>query len=115
MRLPRMLEPLRIRDFALLWTGMTTSLVGDFAFLVAYPWLTFQLTSNPATLGLISALYFAPTVILLTAGGVLTDRMERRFMMMAADSLLCGAIGTGAPLAITHHLTLWELGIVVAF
>ena len=24
-----MLEPLRIRDFALLWTGMTTSLVGD--------------------------------------------------------------------------------------
>jgi hypothetical protein len=36
-----MLEPLRIRDFALLWTGMTTSLVGDFVFLVAYPWQTY--------------------------------------------------------------------------
>ena len=29
MRAPRMLEPLRIRDFRLLWMGMTVSLVGD--------------------------------------------------------------------------------------
>jgi MFS family permease len=115
MRLPRMLEPLRIRDFALLWTGMTTSLVGDFIFLIAYPWQTYQLTNNPATLGWISALYFAPTVILLTAGGVLTDRVERRWLMIAADALRAIAIGTGAVLAITHQLTLWELGLVVAF
>ena len=109
-----MLEPLRIRDFALLWTGMTTSLVGDFIFLVAYPWQTYQLTNNPATLGWISALYFAPTVLFLLAGGVLTDRMERRWMMVAADALRAAAVGTGAALAITHHLTLWELGVVVA-
>ena len=114
MRLPRMFEPFRIRDFALLWTGMTTSLVGDFVFLIAYPWLTYQLTSNPATLGWISAAYFAPTVIFLTAGGVLTDRMDRRHMMIAADSLRAVATGTGAVLAITHHLTLVELGVVVA-
>src|SRR5438874_5761128 len=82
-----MLEPLRIRDFALLWAGMTTSLVGDFVFLVAYPWQTYQLTNNPATLGWISAAYVAPTVIFLTAGGVLTDRIERRHMMIAADTL----------------------------
>ena len=109
-----MLEPLRIRDFALLWTGMTTSLVGDFVFIVAYPWQTYQLTSNPATLGWISALYFAPTVLFLTVGGVLTDRVERRRMMIAADSLRAVATGIGAALAITHHLTLVELGAVVA-
>ena len=79
MRLPRMLEPLRIRDFALLWTGMTTSLVGDFIFLVAYPWQTYQLTNKPAKLGWISALYFAPTLLFLLAGGVLTDPAERRW------------------------------------
>jgi MFS family permease len=109
-----MLEPLRIRDFALLWTGMTTSLVGDFIFLVAYPWQTFQLTDNPAVLGWISALYFAPTVVFIVAGGVLTDRVERRRMMIAADTLRAIATGVGAVLAITHHLTLWELGVVVA-
>jgi len=109
-----MLEPLRIRDFALLWTGMTTSLVGDFVFLVAYPWQTYQLTNNPATLGWISAAYVAPTVIFLTVGGVLTDRLERRHMMIAADVLRAGATSAGAVLAITHNLTLLELGVVVA-
>ena len=109
-----MLEPLRIRDFALLWTGMTTSLVGDFVFLVAYPWQTYQLTNNPATLGWISAAYVAPTVVFLVAGGVLTDRVERRHMMITADALRAGATAVGAALAITHQLTLWELGVVVA-
>jgi MFS family permease len=109
-----MLEPLRIRDFALLWTGMTTSLVGDFVFLVAYPWQTYQLTNNPATLGWISAAYVAPTVVFLVAGGVLTDRIERRHMMIAADVLRATAASVGAALAITHQLTLWELGVVVA-
>ena len=97
-----MLEPLRIRDFALLWTGMTTSLVGDFVFIVAYPWQTYQLTNNPATLGWISAAYVAPTVIFLTAGGVLTDRIERRHMMIAADTLRGLASAAAAILAITH-------------
>jgi MFS family permease len=109
-----MLEPLRIRDFALLWTGMTTSLVGDFVFLVAYPWQAYELTSNAAAVGWISALFFAPTVVLLLAGGVLTDRIERRRMMIAADSLRAVATGVGAVLAITHTITLWQLGVVVA-
>ena len=114
MRLPRMLEPLRIRDFALLWTGMTTSLVGDFVFLVAYPWLTYQLTSNPATLGWISA-------AVLRADGDLPDRRRRAHRPdgPAAHDDRCRfassiATGTGAVLAITHHLTLVELGVVVA-
>jgi MFS family permease len=109
-----MLEPLRIRDFALLWTGMTTSLVGDFVFLVAYPWQTYQLTNNPAVLGWISALYWAPTVVFVVAGGVLTDRMERRWLMIAADVIRCVATGVGAALAIAHNLTLWGLGLIVA-
>jgi MFS family permease len=109
-----MLEPFRIRDFAVLWAGMTTSLIGDFIFLIAYPWQTYQLTNNPATLGWISALYWAPTVAFVIAGGVLTDRVERRWLMIAADLIRGLATGVGAVLAITHHLTLLELGAVVA-
>jgi hypothetical protein len=34
----KLLRPLRERDFALLWTGMTVSLLGDGTFIVAEAW-----------------------------------------------------------------------------
>src|SRR4029078_9387884 len=37
-----------------------------------------------------------------------------RWLMIAADALRAAAVGVGAALAITHHLTLWELAVVVA-
>src|SRR2546425_12350068 len=60
MRAPRMLEPLRIRDFALLWSGITVALVGDGIFLVALAWQTYELSNSPSALGWISAAYVAP-------------------------------------------------------
>jgi hypothetical protein len=38
-----LLAPLRIRDFRLLWTGMTLSLLGDGVLLVALAWQAYQL------------------------------------------------------------------------
>jgi hypothetical protein len=38
MERPRVLRPLRERDFALLFTGITVSLVGDGIYLVAIAW-----------------------------------------------------------------------------
>ena len=32
------LRPLRIRDFALMWTGMTVSMIGDGVYLIAVAW-----------------------------------------------------------------------------
>ena len=52
-----MLEPLRIRDFALLWTGMSVSLIGDGILLVALGWQTYALSGSPSTLGWIVAAY----------------------------------------------------------
>jgi MFS family permease len=113
MRL-RTFEPLAIRDFALLWTGMTFSLFGDFFFTVALAWETYNLSNSTKAYGVISAAYLAPTVLFLVFGGVLTDRIERRRMMIAADVLRAAAIGVAGVLAVTGHLTLWQLGIAVA-
>jgi hypothetical protein len=38
----KLLRPLRERDFALLWTGMTVSLLGDGIFLVAEAWQVYD-------------------------------------------------------------------------
>ena len=109
MRLPRMLEPLRIRDFALLWAGMSVSLVGDAIFLVALAWQVYELSNDPSALGWILAAYVTPMVVFLLAGGVLTDRFERRKMMIVADVLRALAIGTAGALAIAGTLELWQL------
>jgi MFS family permease len=114
MRAPRMLEPLRIRDFALLWTGMTVSLVGDAIFFVTMAWETYQLSNRPSALGFVSAAYTAPMVAFLLVGGVLTDRFERRHMMIVADVIRAAAIGTAGGLAIAGELRLWEFALLVA-
>ncbi len=43
----RILRPLRHRDFRLLWTGMTTSLIGDGIFLVSLAWQVYELSNTP--------------------------------------------------------------------
>ena len=68
MGLPRMLEPLRIRDFALLWTGMSISLVGDAIFLVALAWQVYELSNQPSALGWILAAESAGKRVRYAAG-----------------------------------------------
>ncbi len=114
MRLPRMLEPLRIRDFALLWAGMSVSLVGDAIFLVALAWQVYELSNEPSALGWIFAAYVTPMLVFLLVGGVLTDRVERRKMMIAADVIRALAIGVAGALAVAGTLELWQLAICAA-
>ena len=40
---------LHYRDFRILWTGMTISLVGDGIFLIAIAWESYSLWNAPAT------------------------------------------------------------------
>ncbi len=42
-----LLAPLRHRDFRLLWSGMTVSLLGDGIFLVAMAWHVYSVGTHP--------------------------------------------------------------------
>src|SRR4051794_27052676 len=44
------LRPLRHRDFALMWAGLATSLLGDGVYLVAIAWEAYELSNTPAAL-----------------------------------------------------------------
>ena len=88
---------------------MTVSLIGDGILLVALGWQTYELSRSPSTLGWVAAAYVAPMAVVLLAGGVLTDRFERRKMMIAADLVRVVSLGGMAALAISHDLRVWEL------
>ena len=112
----KILRPLRLRDFALLWSGMTVSLLGDGMYYVAIAWQVLELDNRPTAMSLVGIAWIVPQIVLMVFGGVLTDRIERRRMMMAADLIRAAAVGAIGVLAVTGVLELWHvLALVVLF
>jgi Transmembrane secretion effector len=100
------LRPLRIRDFRLLWTGMTVSLIGDGVYVVAVAWLVYQeLGASPAALAAVGVAWTTPQVVFVLASGALSDRMDRRWLMIAGDLIRLVAIGTIGVLALMDAIT----------
>ena len=108
------LRPLGIRDFALLWTGMTVSFVGDGIFLVAIAWQVYAISNAPTALSIVFAAMTVPQVAFLLLSGVLTDRFERRRVMVAADVLRGAAVTAIGVLSLTGALELWHVFALVA-
>ncbi len=80
-----MLNVLSIRDFRLLFTAVSTSLLGDQFALIATPWLVLQLTGDPLALGIVLALEGIPRALFMLFGGAITDRLSPRIIMLASD------------------------------
>jgi MFS family permease len=111
----RLLAPLRLRNFRFLWTGMTVSLLGDGIFLVAIAWQVYQLSNAPAALSVVGIAMTVPHVVLLLLGGVVSDRFDRRKVMVGADLLRGVAIGVLGLLSVTGALELWHVLVLTAF
>jgi MFS family permease len=109
-----LLAPLRHRDFRLLWSGMTISLLGDGIFLVAMVWQAYELWNAPAALSLLGIGMTIPTLVFLLPAGVLSDRLDRRSLMLWADIGRAVVIAALAVLSLTGLLTFWELMALVA-
>jgi DHA3 family tetracycline resistance protein-like MFS transporter len=110
----RLLAPLRHRAFRVLWSGMAVSLVGDGIFLIAIAWEAYVLWNAPAALSIVGIGMTVPTVVFLLLGGVLSDRHDRRLLMLWADIVRAGAVTCLAVLVFTHALQLWQLVALVA-
>lgn len=100
---------LRHRDFALLWSGQGVSLVGDGIFTVALALETLRIDSRPTALSFVLAARLLPTVLLLLVGGVVVDRLPRRWTMLASDATRGVAVGAIAVLVGAGIVQLWEL------
>jgi MFS family permease len=105
---------LRHRDFALLWSGQSVSLVGDGVYTVALALETLRIDNHPLALSLVLAARLLPTVLFLVAGGVIVDRVPRRLAMLASDSIRGVAVGVVAVLVAVGTLQVWELVVISA-
>jgi MFS family permease len=105
------LHALGSRDFRLLWSGQTISLIGNGAFFVAIGWRVTQLTGHASSLALVLLAESLAMLTTLLIGGALADRYERRRQMIASDLVRCGVVATLAAVDASGHLT---LGILLA-
>jgi MFS family permease len=111
-----MLRVLRNRDFGLLWFGQAISLVGDGIYLVAIAWLVLDISNEPTALGLVGLAWTLPMVASLLIAGVLSDRFERRRLLIVADLVRLVAIGALAALALAETAELWQvIALVVVY
>ncbi len=104
-----LLAPLRHRDFRLLWSGMCVSLIGDGLFLVALAWQVYALSNVPSALAVVGVVMSAATIAFLLLGGAISDRVDRRRVMLAADLTRGLAVGLIAALTLLGVLRLWQI------
>ena len=76
---------------------------------VALPWQVYELTNSPTTMGLVGALQMIPIFAFTLFGGVASDRVDRRRVIIAADIVRAVAAGSIGILALRGDLELWHV------
>ncbi|MDQ1602481.1 MAG: dTMP kinase, partial [Actinomycetota bacterium] len=105
----RIRDVLRVRPFRRLWTALTLSSFGDWLGLLALTALAARLAhggyagANIAVAG-VFILRLAPAIVVGPLGGVIADRLDRRFTMV-----VCDVVRFGLFVSIPLVGTLWWL------
>ncbi len=107
--MPLVPRALRHRDYALLWSGQTVSVLGDGIYTVAVALEALRVSDHASTLATVEAARILPNALLLIFAGALVDRLPRRLVVLAADVLRGGAVVALTLLILAHALNVTEL------
>ena len=92
----RTFESLSNRSFLLLWLGMLFTMAGMNMQMMARGYLVYDLTGSASLLGVVNAGSSLPMLGLALIGGVVADRIERKYIIQAgqaASAILAVLIG----------------------
>ena len=107
-----LIQPLRERDFRLVFSGESISLLGDQFHFVALAWLTLQLTGSGVALGTVLTATAIPRALFMLVGGAMSDRISPRSLMLASNALRTVVVAIVAALVLTGNAQLWQLYIL---
>ena len=105
------LGPLREPRFGLLFAARTTSSFGSAMANVALAFAVLDF-GGPTDLGIVILAREVPTVILLLAGGVWSDRLPRHLVLVSSDTVRGLAQALTAGLLLTGHATLFTVALL---
>lgn len=72
-------------EFRLMWIGACTSTIGTWMQTQAQSWLVLEISKDPAMLGRENFLGQIPIFLFTLVGGVLADRIDRRYLLLGSQ------------------------------
>jgi MFS family permease len=107
--LQHMFRSLSGRDFRLYFFGQVVSLVGTWVQQVALSWIAYRVTGSAFMLGLIAFSGQIPMLLLTPLGGMLSDRMRRRDLLLLTQYAEMAVALLLAVLAYRGEIAPWVL------
>ena len=109
MRFAPGLAPLRHRDFALYFTGLTVSQCGSWMEQTLTTWLLYEITGSPVLLGIGGAMRAIPTFAFGLLAGAIADRVDRRRLLLFTQAgSAVTSLGLGLVVA-TGQVEVWHI------
>ncbi len=96
----------RNRAFNLLWGSQALSHLGTSMSSLAMPLLTLGITGSPIRAGIVGTASAAVRFVCTLPAGVITDRLDRRRLMLTADAVQLAAYGLLTWAIVTDRVTL---------
>lgn len=100
---------LKYPDFRLLWGAQLGSAMAVQAELIARSWLVLELTGSAAAVGLVHTTRAIGQLGIVPIAGVIADRIDRRYLLIAADSANAVSFLLLGFLIATDHVHVWHV------
>lgn len=104
-----LVDALEVRDFRLLWMGLIVSNIGSWMQMVGQGWLVLQLTNSPFWLGMVAFARAVPMIGLSLVAGVVSDRMDRRKLLLTTQTTAASLALLLAVLTSSGLVKVWQI------
>jgi MFS family permease len=102
------------RAFLAVWAGEVGSVLGDYAYQVAFAWLVLSISHSAATLAEVMVCYAACSGVLILVGGAATDRWSPRRVMICSHLSKGALVSALCVLASVHEVHVWACFAIAA-
>lgn len=113
-RLPRALRPFRSPDFRILMLAMAMSLFGSGMWAVAMVYEVMELGGDQIAVAIVGTATASGLIATAILGGVAADRLPRRWILRAVETVNLTAVGFSAILGALGMLQVWHLAVTGA-
>ncbi len=100
------------QNFRRYFVGQSVSRIGTWMQMIAQAWLVLELTHSSVLLGVVVALQALPVLLLGPYGGLVADRVDKRRLMIALQTLMgVQALALGV-LTVAGAIRFWEIALL---